>query len=76
VASRQLHAVRQKLRCDCIPRVVWASSVAVLRNSGVPQIDISALEAAARAYELCTPELYLGGVLADEMDRRWATRVR
>jgi tRNA(adenine34) deaminase len=59
-----------------IPRVVWASSVAVLRNSGVPQIDMSAVEAAARAYEVCTPELYLGGVLADEMDKRWATRVR
>jgi tRNA(adenine34) deaminase len=59
-----------------IPRVVWASSVAVLRKSGVPQIDISALETAARAYEVCTPELYLGGVLADEMDKRWATRLR
>ena len=59
-----------------IARVVWASSVAVLRNSGVSQIDISAVEAAARPYEVCTPELYLGGVLADEMDKRWAIRVR
>lgn len=57
-----------------ILRVVWASSVATLRNSGVPQIDISAVEAAARAYQVCTPELYLGGVLAEEMDKRWAAR--
>jgi tRNA(adenine34) deaminase len=59
-----------------IPRVVWASSVATIRASGIPQIDISAVEAAARAYEVYKPELYLGGVLADEMDKRFATRVR
>ena len=59
-----------------IPRVVWASSVAVIRNSGIPQIEISALEAAARAHEIYTPELYLGGVLADEMDKRFAMRPR
>ncbi|MGH3971468.1 MAG: nucleoside deaminase [Mycobacterium sp.] len=59
-----------------IPRVVWASSVAVIRKSGLSQIDISALEAAARAYQVCTPELYLGGVLADETDKLWAARVR
>ena len=59
-----------------IPRVVWASSVAVIRKSGIPQIDISAVEAASRAYEVCDPELYLGGVLADEMDKRFADRVR
>ncbi|MGH3560659.1 MAG: nucleoside deaminase [Mycobacterium sp.] len=59
-----------------IPRVVWASSIATIRASGIPQIDISAVEAAARAYQVCEPELYLGGVLADEMDKRFATRVR
>lgn len=59
-----------------ILRVVWASSVATLRNSGVSQIDISAVEAAARAYQVCTPELYLGGVLADETDKLWAARTR
>jgi tRNA(adenine34) deaminase len=59
-----------------IPRVVWASSVAVIRESGIPQIDISAVEAAARAYEVYKPELFFGGVLADEMDKRFSVRVR
>lgn len=31
-----------------IPRVVWASSIAAIHGSGIPQIDISAIEAAAR----------------------------
>lgn len=59
-----------------IPRVVWASSVATIRKSGIPQIDISAIEAAARAHEFYQPELFLGGVLAEDMDKRFATRVR
>lgn len=59
-----------------IGRVVWASSVATIRGSGIAQIDISAVEAAARAHEFYQPELDLGGVLADEMDKRFATRVR
>jgi tRNA(Arg) A34 adenosine deaminase TadA len=59
-----------------IRRVVWASSVAAIRASGIPQIGISAVEAAARAYEVYKPELYIGGVLADEVDKRFATRVR
>jgi tRNA(Arg) A34 adenosine deaminase TadA len=59
-----------------IQRVVWASSVATIRASSIPQIGISAVEVAARAYEVCKPELYLGGVLADEMDKRFTTRVR
>jgi tRNA(Arg) A34 adenosine deaminase TadA len=59
-----------------IRRVVWASSVAAIRASGIQQIDISAIEAAARAYEIYKPELYLGGVLANQMDKRFATRVR
>jgi tRNA(adenine34) deaminase len=59
-----------------IRRVVWASSVAAIRASGIPQIDISAVEVAARAYEFYKPELFLGGVLADEMDKRFAARVR
>jgi tRNA(adenine34) deaminase len=59
-----------------IPRVVWASSIATIRASGIPQIDISAVEAAARTYEFYQPELFLGGVLAEQMDKRFATRVR
>jgi tRNA(Arg) A34 adenosine deaminase TadA len=37
-----------------IQRVVWASSVAAIRASGIPQIDISAVEAAARIRSLQT----------------------
>jgi tRNA(Arg) A34 adenosine deaminase TadA len=59
-----------------IPRVVWASSIATIRKSGISGIDISAIETAARAYALYQPELFLGGVLAEEMDKRFATRVR
>lgn len=64
------------LACAGIPRVVWASSIATIRGSGIPQMDISAVELAARTYEFYRPELFLGGVLADEMDKRFATRVR
>lgn len=64
------------LACAGIPRVVWASSIATIRDSGIPQFDISAIELAARSHELYQPELFLGGVLADEMDKRFATRVR
>jgi tRNA(Arg) A34 adenosine deaminase TadA len=64
------------LACAGIPRVVWASSIATIRGSGIPQMDISAVEVAARTYEFYRPELFLGGVLADEMDKRFATRVR
>jgi tRNA(adenine34) deaminase len=64
------------LACAGIPRVVWASSIAAIRGSGIPQIDISAVEVAARTYEFYRPELFLGGVLADEMDKRFAARVR
>jgi tRNA(adenine34) deaminase len=64
------------LACAGIPRVVWASSIATIRRSGIPQIDISAVEVAARTYEFYKPELFLGGVLADEMDKRFAARVR
>jgi tRNA(adenine34) deaminase len=59
-----------------IPRVVWASSIAAIRGSGIPQIDISAVEVAARTYEFYQPELFLGGILAAEMDNRFATRAR
>jgi hypothetical protein len=38
--------------------------------------SISPLSRRPRAYEVCKPELYLGGVLANEMDKRFATRVR
>jgi tRNA(adenine34) deaminase len=64
------------LACAGIPRVVWASSIATIRGSGIPQFDISAVEVAARTYEFYKPELFLGGVLADEMDKRFATRAR
>ena len=62
--------------CAGIPRVVWASSIATILGSGIPQMNISAVEMAARSYQFYQPELFLGGVLADEMDKRFATRVR
>lgn len=59
-----------------IPRVVWASSIDAIHRSGIPQINISAVEMAARAYDVYKPVLYLGGILADEMDKRFADRRR
>jgi tRNA(Arg) A34 adenosine deaminase TadA len=59
-----------------VPRVVWGSSIGAIRKSDIAQIDICAVEVAARAYEMYTPELYLGGVLADVTDKRFATRRR
>ena len=53
-----------------------ASSIPAIRGSGIPQFDISAVEVAARTYEFYQPELFLGGVLAAEMDKRFATRAR
>jgi tRNA(adenine34) deaminase len=64
------------LACAGIPRVVWASSIATIRGSGIPQMDISAIEVVARTYEFYNPEFFLGGVLADDMDKRFATRAR
>jgi tRNA(adenine34) deaminase len=57
-----------------IPRVVWASSINTIRASGIKQNDIPAKEAILRAHQLVEPELFLGGVLAEEMDKRVAIR--
>ncbi|MGW0707085.1 nucleoside deaminase [Streptomyces sp. NPDC002643] len=52
-----------------LPRVVWASSVEEIRRTGIGQISLSARQVAAAARSLYTPELLLGGVLADRTNR-------
>lgn len=50
-------------------RVVWASSIDEIRRTEIIQIDLSAREVAASARSFYTPELLLGGVLADHTNR-------
>ncbi|GHF36496.1 nucleoside deaminase [Streptomyces morookaense] len=50
-------------------RVVWGSSIDELRRTGLGQIALSAREVADSARSFYTPELLLGGVLADCTDR-------
>ncbi len=59
-------------------RVVWASSIDEIRRTGIIQIDLTAHEVAASAGSFYTPELLLGGVLADHTDHlfREAQRLR
>ncbi|WP_197939547.1 nucleoside deaminase [Mycobacterium stomatepiae] len=59
-----------------IPRIVWASSIATVLRSDIPQFEISAIEAIARAHQLYRPELALPGVLAAETDKHFAARQR
>jgi tRNA(adenine34) deaminase len=59
-------------------RVVWGSSIDEIRRTDIIQIDLSAREVAACARSFYTPELLLGGVLADHTNRlfREAQRLR
>ena len=50
-------------------RVVWASSIDEIRRTDIIQIDLSARQVAASARSFYTPELLLGGVLADHTNR-------
>ncbi|MBP2047614.1 tRNA(Arg) A34 adenosine deaminase TadA [Streptomyces griseochromogenes] len=50
-------------------RVVWGSSIDEIRRTGIHQIALSAREVARSAGSFYTPELFLGGVLADSTDR-------
>ncbi|MER6158195.1 nucleoside deaminase [Streptomyces sp. NPDC001868] len=50
-------------------RVVWASSIDEIRRTDIIQIALSAREVAAAARSFYTPELLLGGVLADHTNR-------
>ncbi|MDX3517693.1 nucleoside deaminase [Streptomyces scabiei] len=52
-----------------VRRVVWASSIDEIRRTDIVQIDLSAHEVAAAARSFYTPELLLGGVLADRTNR-------
>lgn len=51
-----------------ISRVVWASSIQAIRNAGIGQIDIPAVEVAERAREFYRPKALIGGVLTDQTD--------
>ncbi|WP_202879036.1 nucleoside deaminase [Pseudomonas sp. 770NI] len=51
-----------------IPRVVWGSSIEKIRQSGIRQIDIGAVEVAKRAKEFYRPDSLIAGILASESD--------
>ncbi|MBT2420359.1 nucleoside deaminase [Streptomyces sp. ISL-22] len=59
-------------------RVVWGSSIDEIRRTDIVQIDLPAHEVALSARSFYTPELLLGGVLADHTNRlfRQAQRLR
>ncbi|WP_244190535.1 nucleoside deaminase [Streptomyces caeruleatus] len=59
-------------------RVVWASSIDEIRRTDIIQIDLTAHQVAASARSFYTPELLLGGVLADHTNHlfREAQRLR
>ncbi|WP_078662606.1 nucleoside deaminase [Streptomyces bicolor] len=50
-------------------RVVWASSIDEIRSTDIIQIDLTAREVAAAARSFYTPDLLLGGVLANHTNR-------
>ncbi|MFI6007364.1 nucleoside deaminase [Streptomyces sp. NPDC051243] len=52
-----------------VRRVVWASSIAEIRRTDIIQIDLTAQEVAAAARSFYSPELLLGGVLANHTNR-------
>ncbi|MFJ2002462.1 nucleoside deaminase [Streptomyces chartreusis] len=59
-------------------RVVWASSIDDIRSTGIIQIDLTARQVADAASSFYTPQLLLGGVLANHTNRlfREAQRLR
>lgn len=57
-----------------IRRVVWASSINVIREAGIPQIDLGAAEVSARANSFYRPEVFVRGVLAGLTDRMFLSR--
>ncbi|WP_029007963.1 nucleoside deaminase [Azospirillum halopraeferens] len=58
-----------------VRRVVWGTSIAAIRDSGIDQITLGAAELAARA-PFHRVDLLLGGVLAHETDALFAGRPR
>jgi tRNA(Arg) A34 adenosine deaminase TadA len=52
-----------------VRRVVWGSSIDEIRRTEIIQIALSAREVAASARSFYSPELLLGGVLADHTNR-------
>ncbi|WP_228472955.1 nucleoside deaminase [Streptomyces cyaneochromogenes] len=61
-----------------VRRVVWASSIDEIRSTDIIQIDLTAREVAAAARSFYTPQLLLGGVLAEHTNHlfREAQRLR
>ncbi|GGW93497.1 nucleoside deaminase [Streptomyces chartreusis] len=59
-------------------RVVWASSIDDIRSTGIIQIDLTARQVADAASSFYTPQLLMGGVLANHTNRlfRQAQRLR
>ncbi|MFF8356493.1 nucleoside deaminase [Streptomyces chartreusis] len=59
-------------------RVVWASSIDDIRSTGIIQIDLTARQVADAANSFYTPQLLMGGVLANHTNRlfREAQRLR
>lgn len=59
-------------------RVVWASSIDDIRSTGIIQIDLTARQVADAASSFYTPQLLMGGVLANHTNRlfREAQRLR
>ena len=58
-----------------LTRVVWASSVAHIRQSGIPQLDLTAQQVAASAVSFYRPQALIGGVLASETDALFSQRL-
>ncbi|QRR08518.1 nucleoside deaminase [Burkholderia sp. MS455] len=54
--------------------VVWASSIHIIRQSGIPQIDLGAREVATRATSFYRPSVFVGGVLAGLTDQMFLSR--
>ncbi|TDB51255.1 MULTISPECIES: nucleoside deaminase [Photorhabdus] len=59
-----------------IREVIWATSISVIRNAGIRQIDISAHEIAERASSFYNPITLVGGILANETDKLFLERKR
>ncbi|NHB86601.1 nucleoside deaminase [Photorhabdus tasmaniensis] len=59
-----------------IREVIWATSISIIRNAGIRQIDISAHEIAERASSFYSPITLVGGILANETDKLFLERNR
>lgn len=58
-----------------VTHVVWASSVAHIRQSGIAQLDLTAQQVAVSAASFYQPQTLIGGVLAHETDQLFSERL-